>query len=199
MLQRINAWSTRKKIIVGGIAAFALLIVIGAITGSQESTAPTQSTNPSVPPSAPESTSIPTPIPVGGLGISRDDIHRLLGMFDYGRVREESCPGTPCTSVESPNPNVKIWLYGPDTELHMAMVNGDNRDNDTDTGAAMAYLVNIVMPESSDRVVDWILTDATASLERKGGGGLERAIFGDKEVVLGLSSRSGGLTLTIKE
>ena len=50
MLQRINAWSTRKKIIAGGITAFALLVIIAAITGSEESTtSPTRSTNPPTP------------------------------------------------------------------------------------------------------------------------------------------------------
>ena len=149
--------------------------------------------------SAPTPIPEPTSVPIAGLGVSRDQIHLVLEAFDYGRVRQEDCPGTPCTSIESPNPNVKIWLYGPDDALHMAMVNGNNRDDDTDTGAAMAHLVNFVMPESADAVVDWILTDATASLERKGGGGIEQTFIGGNEVVLGLSSRSGGLTLTIKD
>lgn len=190
----------RLAIITGSIfgALFIVVTIFMGATGQLDDleTEPDEPTQAILPTAAPIPES--SPIPVGGLGITRDEIHSFLEYFEYRNVREESCPGIICTSVESPNPNVKIWLYGPDNELDMAMVNGDNRDNDSDTGAAMAHLINIVMSESADTAVNWILTDAVESLDRKGGGGLERAVIGDKEVILGLSSRSGGLTLTVK-
>ena len=74
VLQRINAWSTRKKIIAGGIAAFALLVVIAAITDSQESTTPTAV--PQV--SAPEPTPVPEPTqaPTFSLDVTRDEAQK---------------------------------------------------------------------------------------------------------------------------
>lgn len=142
----------------------------------------------------------PTPIPIaGGLGVSRDAIHEILkSTFEYGKVREEDCPFLPCTSIEAPNPNVKVWLYGDDDDLYRASVVGDVRENDSATGEAMGYLVNIVAPESSDMIVDWILTDATASLDRKGGAGIEQFLVGDREVQLSVGS-SGGLVLSVSE
>ena len=147
----------------------------------------------------PEPTLVPTPIPVGGFGISRDDVHEFLRGFDFGKVENRDCPGTTCTSIKSSNPNVEVWLYGADDSLHSASVYGDTLANDSDTGEAMALVVNIIMPESADQVVNWILTDASDSLDRKGGGGIEQTFISGNQVLLMASTRTGSLTLTIHD
>ena len=139
------------------------------------------------------------PVPVAGLGISRDQIHSFLENFGYDNVKKEDCPGSPCTSVSASNPSVEIWLYGPDDALHQAMAVGDTRENDTATGEATAYMLNAIMPDSSEAVIDWILTDAAESLDRKGGGGIEQTFIGGNEVILGVGTRTGALTLTIRD
>ena len=42
MIARISAWSTRRKIIVGAITAFLLLILIGILVGDPEPSTPAQ-------------------------------------------------------------------------------------------------------------------------------------------------------------
>ena len=186
--------------IVSGSITCVLLVVftiVGESTGLLDEPAGEQVLSTQVAAPAPEPTLAQ---PVGGFGISRDAIHEVLtSSFGYGRIKEENCPITFCTSIESPNPNVKVWLFGDDDSVYRALVNGDTRENDTATGEAMAVLANIVAPESSDRIVDWILTDAVESLDRKGGGGIETTVIGGRDVELAVSKSSGGLSFSINE
>ena len=160
---------------------------------------PTPESTPVPPTSEPTATAVPTPVPIGGFDVSRDDVHYFLELFEFKNVHKEDCPGTPCTSVSAANPNVEIWLYGSDDALHTAMTVGDTRENDTATGEAAALMLNAIMPDSSEAVIDWILTDAAASLDNKGGGGIEQTLIGGNQVILGVSTKTGALTLTIKD
>ena len=76
MLQRISSWSTRKKIIAGGIVAFALLVFIMAIAGSEESTQQR---------SEPTTTNPPTPAPLVSAQMLWDEREANATRFDDQR------------------------------------------------------------------------------------------------------------------
>ena len=181
-------------IIAGSITCVLLVAftVVGESTGLLDE--PTPAAQPVTAP-IPD----PTPIPVGGLGISRDAIHAVLtSSFEYGNVREESCPLSACTSIESPNPNVKIFVFGEDDNVYRVLVSGDTLDNDFDTGMAMAFLAELVMPDYRDAVIDWLSEDAFTEVERKGWG-LETTVIGGRSLELAVSRSSGKLSFSISE
>ena len=77
-------------------------------------------------------------------------------------------------------------------------MNGDTLDNDFDTGMAIAFLADTIMPDYRDDVIDWLSEDALTSVERKGGGGLETTVIGGRQVELAVSKSSGKLSFSIK-
>ncbi len=142
----------------------------------------------------------PTAVPIArGLGITRGQAIRMLAEFGYTFSTEDFCP-EPCTSVSSgSNRNVAFWLHGPHGGLEKMRVQGNMITDSADTGIAMAELLHMVMPDSSDEVRAWLRADLLDSLDSTDGDVIiETIVMDGKHVQAEMHKETGKFYLSIR-
>ena len=108
--------------------------------------------------------------PSYGLGFTRGRLKARLAELGYEFFTEDVCPEQ-CTYLSSDlfDMNVIIWLHGPDANINKVRVEGNLLTDPEDTGLAMAALLHVVIPESSEQVNNWLQTDVMDALDSTGG------------------------------
>lgn len=137
--------------------------------------------------------------PSYGLGFTRGNLKRRLAEFGYSYATEDFCPEQ-CTYLSSDlfDMNVVIWLHGPDSNIDKVRVEGNLLTDPEETGLAMAHLLQVVLPESSEQVNRWLQTDVMDALDSAGGQHvIETAMASSRQVEAYIVLATGKIILSI--